>query len=278
MTIPAAPARDSQPSLLTAAETEAIRPGSTRPWNPAAARGHLTGLGDGKWHAVPRDNARFARRRTEASQRPLEAIAACRAVAGVIASRGTYDRLHPAVARRPCRVCAWRLAIETGSTGRELALITPARAEAAAIARSGADPGLAVRVCQAVLASASGSGDEDGDFPGGLDSPAVTQLLALATRHRPVLYVTEACAEGDCGTCPPAGEPGPAPCTFDDAEARVQRLHPARRPVGGGVGGQPAARAHCPCSVQRPDRPRSPLPHRRPLAHRAAASRTPSCK
>jgi hypothetical protein len=218
MAIPAGPGCDGQPSLLTDAETEAIRPGSTRPWNPAAARGYLTGLGSGGWHAVPRSRARYARRRARAPE-PLEAMAACLAPVLVTARHGAYDRVSPVVARRPCRLCAWQLAIETGSTGRELALITPARAEAAAIARSGADPMIAVRVCQALLRSASDSGDEDGDFPGGLDSPAVVQLLALATSHRPVLYVTEACAEGDCGTCPPGDEPGPTGCTCRQAQA-----------------------------------------------------------
>jgi hypothetical protein len=192
-----------QGSLITAAETEAIRPGATRPWNPVAARRYLTGLGEGRWHAVRREDARFARRRARASERPLEALAACRAVASMIACRGVYDRLSPVVARRPCRTCAWLLAIETGSTGRELALITPSRAAAGAIARSGADPMLAVRVCQAILRSAH---DQEiaGDDPDGLDSPVIPQLLTLATRHRPVLYVSEACAEGDCETRPAA--------------------------------------------------------------------------
>lgn len=36
---------DSQSSLLTDTEIEAIRPGVTRAWNPAAARDYLTGLG-----------------------------------------------------------------------------------------------------------------------------------------------------------------------------------------------------------------------------------------
>jgi hypothetical protein len=190
-----------QCSLLTDAQTEALRPGSTRPWNPAAARRYFTGLGTGDWHAVCRDDARSAVRWSTASRRPLEAMAACRKVVVVTARRGVYDRLSPAVARRPCRTCAWLLAIETGSTGRELALITPSGAEAAAIARSGADPMLAVRVCQAILRSAL---DEDaaGYDPDGLDSPVIAQLLTLATAHRPVLYVSEACAEGDCETPP----------------------------------------------------------------------------
>jgi hypothetical protein len=95
-------------------------------------------------------------------------------------------------------MCAWLLAIETGSTGRELALITPSRAEAGAITRYGADPMLAVRICQAILRTAH---DQDDD-PDGLDSPVIPQLLTLTARHRPVLYVSEACAEGECETRP----------------------------------------------------------------------------
>lgn len=219
MTIPAGPDCDGQTSLLTDAETEAIRPGSTRPWNPAAARGYLTGIGSGGWHAVPRSHARAARRRAKVPDRPLEAMSACLAPVLVTARHGAYNRTGPAVAQRPCRLCAWQLAIETGSTGRELALITPARDEAAAIARSGMDPMLAVRVCQAILRSASDSGDEDGDFPGGLDSPAVTQLLALATSHRPVLYVTGECAEDDCEACPPGDGPGTTACAYNGSQA-----------------------------------------------------------
>ena len=174
-----------QGSLFTDAQTEALRPGSTLPWNPAAARRYFTGLGTGDWHAVCRDDARSAVRWSRES-------------------------------RRPCRTCAWLLAIETGSTGRELALITPSGAEATAIARSGADPMLAVRVCQAILRSAL---DEDaaGYEPDGLGSPVIAQLLSLATAHRPVLYVSEACAEGDCPTRPPES-PG-TDCGCPDAAA-----------------------------------------------------------
>jgi hypothetical protein len=248
-----------QGSLLTDAETEAIRPGSTRPWNPAAARGYLTGLGEERWHAVRRDDARFARRRARASGRPLEALAACRAVTAVIARRGGYDRLSPLVARRPGRMCAWLLAIETGSTGRELALITPSRAEAGAIARSGADPMLAVRICQAILRSAH---DQDDD-PDGLDSPVISQLLTLTTRHRPVLYVSEACAEGDCGTRP--DETPRCRVRLPGRGRWVRGVHPARRDVGRGMGRHAAARAARPRPVQRPGRPRRPLQRPRPV-------------
>jgi hypothetical protein len=251
MPSPAGTGRDSQPSLLTDAETEAIRPGSTRPWNPAAARGYLSGLGNGGWHAVPRSHARSARRRAR-TPGPLEAMAACLAPALVTARHGAYNRVSPVVARRPCRLCAWQLAVETGSTGRELALITPDRAEAAAVARSGMDPMLAVRACQAILRSASGSGDEDGDFPGGLDSPAVTQLLALATSHRPVLYLpTESCAEGDCETCPPGDEPGTTGGTCRHAQAGCGACTPRAGLWAGEWEGSPlpGLLVPAPCSV-----------------------------
>jgi hypothetical protein len=239
-----------QQSLLTDAETEAIRPGATRPWNPAAARAYLTGLGTGGWHAVPRSHARAARRRARRPE-PLEAMAACQAPVLVTARRGAYNRLSPAIARRPCRLCAWQLAIETGSTGRELALITPSQDEAAAIARSGMDPMLATRICQAILRAASGSGDEDGDFPGGLHSPAVTQLLALVTSHRPVLYVPEACAEDECETCPPGDEPGTTACAYHDAQAGCRTCTPRAGLWAGEYEGTPlpGLLVPAPCSV-----------------------------
>jgi hypothetical protein len=243
---------DSQPSLLTDAQTEAIRPGATRAWNPAAARRYLTGLGGGRWHAVPRARARSARRWARTPGQPLEAIAACRAPVLVAARRGIYDRVSAAVTQRPCRMCAWQLAIETGSTGRELALITPSRAEAADIARSGTDPMLAVRVCLAILRSACDSGDEDGDFPGGLDSPAAAQLLALAARHRPVLYVGGSCAEGDCETCP-AGEVSgsAAECSYPCADAGCGACTPRAGSWAGEWEGTPlpGLLVPAPCSV-----------------------------
>jgi hypothetical protein len=239
-----------QQSLLTDAETEAIRPGATRPWNPAAALGYLTGLGPGGWHAVPRDYARSARRRAR-SPEPLEAMAACQAPVLVTARHGAYNRLDLKVARWPCRLCAWQLAIETGSTGRELALITPGRDEAAAITRSGTDPMLAVRVCQALLRSASDSDDGDWDFPGGLDSTATAQLLALATSHRPVLYVTEQCAEDDCETCPPGDEPGTTRCTYHQAQAGCRTCTPRAGLWAGEYEGTPlpGLLVPAPCSV-----------------------------
>ena len=43
-------------SLLSDAETERIRPGSTRPWNPLAGIRYLAGVQEG-WHAVDRRTA-----------------------------------------------------------------------------------------------------------------------------------------------------------------------------------------------------------------------------
>ena len=173
-----------QASLLTDAEIEKLRPGSTRPWNPAAALGYVTGLAGGEWHAVS----------PSARARPPRAQATGGKPVVVRAVPAAYDRLALPVAARPCRECAWQMAIRTGSTGRELALLAPSAAEAAAITRSGADPVLAGLVIHAILRGEDGGED-------GLDSPVVAQLLALTTSHRPVLYSCEACSDGESGEC-----------------------------------------------------------------------------
>jgi hypothetical protein len=233
MTAPSRAGGGTQPSLLTDAELEAARPGSTRPWNPAAARDYLTGLSGGTVHAVGRGQARAARQRTRPQGPPLEAVAACGDAVLVPARGGAYDRA--AAGERACRVCAWHLAIIAGGTGTEAALLIPGRPEAAALARSGAGPQLASRVCQAILRAARRGEDEDGRD---LDSPAIPRLLALAAAHRPVLYVTEARAEGDCETCPRAGgDRAPVPeCAYHDATAGCGACTPAGWTVGGGSG------------------------------------------
>jgi hypothetical protein len=187
-----------QQSLLGDAELERLRPGSTREWNPAAACRYVTGVqyggADGQlgYHAVERPIA-DAMAGLSVSGLPAVARAACGELVHVSERHGTYDRMSGAMSSAPCRYCAWTVAAATGSTGRELALITPGRAQAAAIAGGGVNPRLAVAICQAIL-TASISPDADYET----DHPATIQLLAQATRHRPVLLVPEDCAEDSC--------------------------------------------------------------------------------
>jgi hypothetical protein len=237
----------AQGSILTDAEIEAIRPGSTRPWNPAASARYLTGVQDA-WHAVDCRAAQAAVSRAAAAGPPPVSPAVCGELVRVAARYGAYERTNSAVRGGPCRYCAWTVAIATGSTGRELALITPGRRDAEAIARAGADPMLAVLICQAILAAESG---EDAEY--GLDHPATIQLLAHATRHRPVLLVPEDCAEDPC-SCEhqPAGADDDWHCGYPGATAACGTctLH-----AGGWAGsweGTPMAECTvpAPCSVQ----------------------------
>jgi hypothetical protein len=236
-----------QAALLTAAETEAIRPGHTGPWNPAAARAYLTGTG-GAWHAMPRRWAEPAITRAARTCSPPMALAACGQLAQVVPEHGTYDRMRRPVAAHPCRTCAWQLAIETGSTGRELALITPGLRTADALARAGADPMLASSICQAILAAESSDSCEYG-----LDHPATVQLLAHATVHRPVLLVDEECAAGECGGHHPDGDPdAPAqPCDYPDPAAACGACSLAAGPWAGEWEDDPLPECTvtAPCSV-----------------------------
>jgi hypothetical protein len=236
----------AQGSFLTDAEIEQIRPGSTRAWDPGAAARYVTGVQDGQ-HAVDRRAAEEALSHAAAGPPPV-AYAACGELAQVAARYGTYDRTDSGVPGSPCRHCAWTVALATGSTGRELALITPARRDMDAIARAGADPMLAVLICQAILAAESG---EDAEY--GLDHPATSQLLAHATRHRPVLLVPEDCAEDprSCEHQPAGADGGDWRCDYPDATAACGTctLH-----AGGWAGswdGMPMAECTVPspCSV-----------------------------
>jgi hypothetical protein len=70
-------------------------------------------------------------------------VAACGAYAR-LSGHGVYDRATRPVRYGPCRICAWTVAIATGSAEREVQLITPDDRAAAAIAAGRADPYLAV--------------------------------------------------------------------------------------------------------------------------------------
>lgn len=209
-----------QEALLNDAETEAIRPGRTRRWNPDAAGAYLAGVA-GTWHAVPCRWAEPAITQAARTGSAATVPAACGQVAMIAPAHGTYNRTQLPVAGRPCPACAWQLAIETGSTGREIALMIPGRRTADALARTGADPMLVSRICQAILAAAS---DDEHKYE--LDHPAVVQLLAYATAHQPVLLVAEACSSGECeGHAAEVQRSefsaggGAASCEYPDAEA-----------------------------------------------------------
>lgn len=156
---------------------------------------YLTGVQNG-WHAIHRDNLRYA---AVMSGGGRLAIAECQAFVRVAARRGCYRRDRRPVTYDPCPVCAWTVAIATGSTGRELELITPDESESAALTRLGIDPLLPAALCGVILGAAK---DES--------SEAVIRQLAAVTAHSPGLAVSEECAEGGCDH---------DPCTYPAAQA-----------------------------------------------------------
>jgi hypothetical protein len=201
-----------QDSLIADAEAERLRPGATRPWNPAAADGYVIGFHGDAWHAIPRRLAEHATATARPGGQPPVALAACHALAVVDGALARYERAVQPVSFGPCPECAWQLAIETGSTGREVALLSPTPAAATAMARAGADPMLARQVLLAILAAAAKEYyDEDG-----LGHPGTVELLAHATRHRPLLYLSAECAEG-CEACRPGPGATIPQCSYPGA-------------------------------------------------------------
>jgi hypothetical protein len=94
-----------------------------------------------------------------------------------------YDPLTVPVSHDPCPACRWTVAARTGTLDAALAeLKNPLANEVAAAILNEA--------CRDRL-------DDDGDSP--LDDPQMLHLLAAVSRHAPVLLLSEACAEGDCG-------------------------------------------------------------------------------
>jgi len=177
-----------QPSLLHPLDELALIPPGLVP-DPEVMVQFITGADAGgtAWHAIERRRAEHVS--TQAAGGVT--VAVCGALARVT-SHGVYDRAARPVAYGPCQVCAWTVAIATGSMERELRLTTPDDRSAAAMARVGVDPLLAVKVCRAVLAKESSPAAENG-----LDHDATAQVLACASAHRPILAIPEECAEDD---------------------------------------------------------------------------------
>lgn len=190
-----------QESLLGPAEEASLWPAGMVP-DPAVMTQYVTGVHQGTWHAIHRPALEYAM----GTSPHLAAVAVCGALVRVT-KYGVYDRAAPPVSHSPCPACAWHVAIATGTIRREMQLITPGDREAAALARCGVTPLIAVAACRAVLAEAEEPAD-----------PAVITRLAAATAHRPGLAVAEACAEGDCDHRQhDSGDAAPPPCDYPDA-------------------------------------------------------------
>jgi len=200
-----------QDSLLHPLDELALIPPGLVP-DPMVMVQFITGVdgAGGIWHAIDRQRAHYPWTRAASGV----AVAVCGALARVT-NHGVYDRPGPPVTYGPCHVCAWTVAIATGSTERELQLITPSDRSAAGLARAGVDPLLAVKICRAVLVRESCLAAENG-----LDHAATVQVLAHAATHRPVLVVPEDCAEDDrCCRHQPAAAEETWRCDYPDGAA-----------------------------------------------------------
>jgi hypothetical protein len=192
-----------QDSLLGLAEEAALWPPGMIP-DPAIMTQYVTGVHQGLWHAINRAALEYAM----GAVPRMAAVAACGALVRVT-KHGVYDRAEPPVSLSPCPACAWHVAIATGSARRELQLLAPGPREAAALARRGVTPLIAVAVCRAILAAA-----EDPAHP------AVVRQLAAAVAHRPDLAIGADCAGGECDHGPEdPGEDGQPQCDYPDARA-----------------------------------------------------------
>ena len=146
---------------------------------------YLTGVQDG-WHAIAPDALKYA---AATSNGVWIVPAECGALVRLAPKFGPYVRDALPVMHAPCPPCAWSVAVATGGTDREIALILDDDGAAAALRRLGLDPELPARLCRAILAATS-SGDPAGQ--------AVIRQLAAVSAHAPGLSVGEECAEGGC--------------------------------------------------------------------------------
>lgn len=99
--------------------------------------------------------------------------------------------------------CGWLVALEQNTEHAEIAALAPAADELPALTRLLPDPYLAVRICEAILAS------DHWDH----DHPHRAQLLGHTAAHAPSLLLPEQCAEGACDE---AAEHGT--CSYPDAD------------------------------------------------------------
>ena len=148
---------------------------------PASPVKFLIGLGNpAPWplHAVREKHSTSAR-----SHVPT----VCGTIATLARNRGEFVRGNEFVDRGTlCGECAWFVALEHGTTDRELALRTPADAVLRALQRSGLDPLLYVRTARRLLELAVDAETEH-------DTTAA--FLGHITKHKPTLLIGEDCAE-----------------------------------------------------------------------------------
>lgn len=160
---------------------------------------YLIGLDGGRLHAVRyRDAAKAAL--ANPSEWRITTHSVCHRQVGVARTWGGYDRDNENLAtHRVCPECEWEVAVEAGTTAAVIKAMRFTGPDRDAAAKALGDPDLACRLYEAILATDRYDQDH----------PHVQDLLVHATRHGPVLLMSEECCDGDCE------HEGPAECRED---------------------------------------------------------------
>lgn len=140
----------------------------------------ISGAGEPQWHAI--DLKLFGPRIVEAAARGsgIDAFSVCGVRSDYMRRAGEFTYSRVVLDRHRCERCGWVVALNRGTVEQEIDLHT---AEA-----GGADHGVLRQIFTAILA----------DLPPGAiaESGHRSDLLAHASRHRPVVMVCEECAGG----------------------------------------------------------------------------------
>lgn len=156
---------------------------------------YVIGIGRylGGLHAVPRDHAVWADGQA-GDDSPYPHVGAECGLAVIVAREwGEFKRGNEHLSRHGvCPRCAWVVALHHDRGDEELTALAPNAAEDAAFHRLLPDPTLFTRVCRAILDECRQEKGYDAD------SPRWAQLLGHVTAHRPVVLVSEDCAESGC--------------------------------------------------------------------------------
>jgi hypothetical protein len=154
------------------------------------------GLDDGRLHAIRHTEAAMAVQEAGPAEWMVTARSVCNRTVRIARGFGEYDRGNESLRiHGACPECEWEAAIESGTTVTVIKAMRLTGADRDAATKAFGDPDLACRLYAAILCG------DDYDQ----DHPHVLQLLAHATRHAPVLLVSEECGEGDCEHEEPAG-------------------------------------------------------------------------
>lgn len=153
---------------------------------------YLTGGADEHgWHAVARAVAEW--------YAPRYGRHLTRAVCGRLIGRADkYGPWNPVTFSDPCPDCTWTVAAATDRLDEANERLVPPNKDRDTLAKLIPNPVIAAEAAAMIIDAASAQNGELG--------PADIQLLAVISRHRPVLLYSEECAEGFCD-----GEHGDGP-------------------------------------------------------------------